>query len=1134
MGGLNRRILIPCDEAEPATVIYATMGGLDDERQERGPAPGVVVRDPENHGSCELQMVRRGGVPILRHLEGDVRIHTSGDVEKGRMIWRRKGDAYYRGKSDYADIAHSMCLRQSTAAYMQHPRMLAMSNGELLVVWAEHASSNVDDENWNWYARVLDPRTMQLSSIITFPAVTSGGVSVNRDETPPAVPAIDVAEDPAHPGRIVAVGIAETENLASTGDELDAVTFTSTDWGRTWQIQAITPEFTQPGAVNDDGYGMAIEYVGSRLALLRHTRTTGLVAWYSNDHGTTWNAGVIGSAQPTLKAGYLDMVATINGMLVAFVCSEGVQQGQMWASATGGASWRAFADPGTGTGNPRAAGMFVDDSGFPGFYQYSANAGGQRPIHTFRAAVRAITFTEVLATTNPFDTGGPAQPEEHAVYDDTTTNDPSIERIHATNWRGRMVLLVYYNDASRRSLSLHFAGQWCDLRYYTLQQNVDSFASWFWLYKPYDAPNTLGASGFAWTLTGGAGTSTLVEGSGWEVADDGALTARYTSPTLATVPAVVRCLVQSLQGGSTAADTVMLQVVDSVSDVRYGIRLSPTGFQVRDVNGAANIGSVIPTDLTVPHEFVFSKSTKNLRQVFWRKVDPEHDGEHAPFNELLASSYALDDATPEATSQVVFFHAAGANAISVWRDIAQQRSATANPGPTPPSIPVVRWDPENAFQLYLAGSGSANGFNTSDKGPLLSDLPMDLADGVCVSFAGAAAIHGDRWDVATRADYARGLILEGGPTRGWGSERPVLNPGETMSLVLDAGVDRKFRFNALAYFGCNVPFLNVQANNADEWLSPPVSLAALPGGGIIGSSYARGEKFRGSPPAPTLGVASIDGNAVTLSIAAGFEMTEHQYRPQGTREWFVVTVPDDSAHGGHVWRVEDNTRDALYLSAAPTGDQMVVGDGLCLYSDRAVLDLSAVTGWGGAAGYRFIRLAIADLNTSGGTYLHLPDPFLKIGRVVPGRMLDLSNPEWGFSVRTQPNVSMLRGAGGQVRARRIGPDLKQWQMTWPPLPPTIHDDRNVLGDTDLWDKLRDVLAATGLGLQSLALVLDGAAIDQDDWARATGNDVALVRLVGAIDARHEAYYPIENCGDDAADVIGTVTSLGGCVWQEES
>lgn len=1129
--GLNRRFLIPCLDATPATAYYATLGDADDERQERGPAPGIVVRDVDNKGGAELAMVRRARVPITRHLSGEVRIHISGDLAQGRMLWRRDGDPYWKGKSDYTDLAQSICVRQSTTAFMQHPKLLTMSNGELLIVWAEHASSNTDENNWNWKARILDPRTYALGAIITFPSVTSGGVSANRGATVAGVPGIDVAEDPVHPGRIVAVGLADVENLSASGTNVDAVTFTSADYGRSWKIQAITQAI---GA--DNSYGVTIEYVGARIAMLFGNASTGIAAWYSNDNGTTWSAGTVDN-QPANRSGHVDMIQCINGALVAALASSesaSTMADQFYWSGDGGATWTRFTDASGAVSSARSPALMVDDQGFPGLYSLKNVTAGAKGLANLRTGVRAITLTEVQKATNIFD-DGQHQVDENCVIDDFTsaTANLSLERIAATNWRGRAAVCLYYNDTSRRSLSLHFPGMWSDLRYSTLHggfsvsPSADGIASWFWMYLPLDLPDTLGTTGYAWTAAGTTSGNFISEGGGLVMVDSGAAQDRYTSPTLVVDPHVTRIVCRCLQGGSTTADTVMYQVANGGSETRYGIRLATTGFQVRDVSGAANIGAAIAADMTQWHEFVFVTFGANFRQLYWRKLDPDNDGEHVRTNELLSSSVALNTGTAEATSIMTFFHASGANAISEWRQLALQRSATIeNPSPVPPDPPVVRWDPEDAFQMYSAALTGGE-YRTSDKGPQLSDLAMDLADGVCLRWVGGGAVAGDRWEIDTRSDYALSLTMEGGPTRPWASVRQALSAAEGISLVYDAGEDLKFRGGAVALFGCNAPYVTFEMNDADDWVSPPVSISGMlfdtP---VSGSSFIRGEKIRQvGGMLQQLTVASLKGNRVTVSESV---MQPHMYKSRGTRVWYLSS--DAEGIPGHVWRILDNVENAFYLSGVPVeGLQLSAASKVQIFSDRIAVDLSKNASLTASDGFRFLRVRLP-----GPAYIHDElEPYLRVGRVVYGHLQRMQEPEWGFAVRLVPNVSIAEGGGGQRRATQVGPEREQWSLTWPSGTPEVRDAINPTGDRNVWQRTFNALVAGSVGgLHPMVLMEDGSGLDQAAWLRASGADLSLVRLMGVLDARQEAYYPVEQCGDVAA-VIGSFMALGGLSFDEE-
>jgi len=269
-----------------------------------------------------------------------------------------------------------------------------------------------------------------------------------------------------------------------------------------------------------------------------------------------------------------------------------------------------------------------------------------------------------------------------------------------------------------------------------------------------------------------------------------------------------------------------------------------------------------------------------------------------------------------------------------------------------------------------------------------------------------------------------------------------------------------------------------------------------------------------------LDVKAIDGNAVRVSATAPVNTApfrKHQYRPAGTREWYVVQKTD-----GYVWRVEDNSEDVLYLTA----------DDLILFSDRFMIDLTEDADLDEDFGFRFLRISIGDAATP--TLLRVPadQRFLKIGRIEFGTLEVVSNPEWGFSKRIVPNVALAVGSAGTRRAKRLGPELEEWSMEWPTLPADRLDDTRYLGDTDLWQQVVEQLMATGLGLRTLVMVHDPYDIDDADWLRVTGMDMTLGRITGAIDVRHQVYMGIEDCGT-LTERVGVAAALGGVVFTEE-
>jgi len=771
--------------------MYATDGGEDDARQERGPQPSPAVRADENRGAIDVQVVRRPDIEILRHVEGEVRIANSGDIGAGTMLWRRDGDVRFKGKSDPCDLDESLIVRTTNGGdeYFEHLQILAMSNGELLVCWAEHATSNLTDTSWNWYLRIFDPRSYQFGPIIQLPNVTAAGVSVERSDRGDN-PAIAVAESDTEPGHLTAVGMANVLN-APNPTVFHCITFTSRDYGRTWNIQSINPDIHGSGAGTQTGiFSLDCLYSNGRLVLAieYNGAAESPDMFYSNDSGVSWVFSQQILTDNNASQGGICLTKTHNGALLCFAADQRNVVGnflQVAWSGTNGATWVDFTAPDvpasdTGATADRGAhwpAAILDDSGRVCLYWYCRD-GTDDAMYFSRLGIRDITLTEVEAVANPFD--GQVEHRCGSVWDSIIANDPEVQVIAADSWRGRMGLVTYYFD-DERTILLHLNNRWNGVR---VKAHNGQNQSWFHVFLPQDHPDVHGSGYFTWALTGQKTNNQLFENGGYYIEDNKVNADYFTSAALPTAPLIVKVLCRCLDGGNLAAREVFWTMENAVDNLKVECWMSTAGFQMRDPNGAgADIGPEIATDLTKWHEFLVyvNEGDQELVQVYWRVLDPENDGEFVQYNELLGANVALDT-TAVAASQLLFGHTDMASAKSEWRAFKVNDVDAASTEPR-----VYVYNPDNVFdEFYTTDLVQA----ASDRAPQISETMMNLAEGLGAAWVGSGALARNRWDIATRADFPKERLLDGGPLQPWGA---ILSSLDRLQLPVAEDRDERRR-----------------------------------------------------------------------------------------------------------------------------------------------------------------------------------------------------------------------------------------------------------------------------------------------------------------------------------------------------
>jgi len=255
--------------------------------------------------------------------------------------------------------------------------------------------------------------------------------------------------------------------------------------------------------------------------------------------------------------------------------------------------------------------------------------------------------------------------------------------------------------------------------------NNDYQGGWDLTYLPYDLPGDSG-----WTPTGAA-TQSLDAGA-LHITAAGTLR-WYEQTTLSTsveTGVLIRGALQVVSGGSTAANeiTIASRVDDGATGVEIQVRFSTTGYQVYDVNAAANVGTAQTIDMTDGIEILI-----HMCEAGFVTAHRTRDGASGK-DFVIGASGTLDTTSTGAVQRVRFGHPTAANGESNW------------------------WELHYATRI---GRGLV-GYTTSPTylrpGRLLSD-PAFSYDGIEVAGIGGPFAMGETWTSAPRYPYPSTDIL---------------------------------------------------------------------------------------------------------------------------------------------------------------------------------------------------------------------------------------------------------------------------------------------------------------------------------------------------------------------------------------
>jgi hypothetical protein len=464
--------------------------------------------------------------------------------------------------------------------------------------------------------------------------------------------------------------------------------------------------------------------------------------------------------------------------------------------------------------------------------------------------------------------------------------------------------------------------------------------------------------------------------------------------------------------GATVTQTAAgLNIVGGVgTNTNYtrdpGIFTASDGFRMRytfTVSSGGNLGadvSVVGAAIADGADRQYWKIRHGASQI--RLVDASGN--------LATSALVVNQFNTETEVLVAWVHETSANTstISVWYRIAGNEHWTAlvtnqavaeEAGVATEEVSIGGTSAASAVDWTIGGlflgEGAANlhlGFtNPGDLHgrPLSAAIDFPVTNGVRVGGFGGPGVQGDTFTVSSGFQLAaRNIWLAPRLPCRWSS-------GEDNAAhnVVFYSSGNTFRGNVVTVHGTNFPRATMEWAATDSWGAPAYSIALS------------AEVWSGAPSTVTAG---------TLTVS-GAPWTPHQFRSETGRRWFVeVTVVGPTVV---TYEIDDNSEDALYVDGLPI--TVAADTTLVVFGDRmgAVLPTTIA--------YQYMRLSIGAVQTADNTY--------RVGYVVFNVAHEVSTDnayDSGFVDRYVPQTRATETTSGHVHVTVLGPEHPELRIAW--------------------------------------------------------------------------------------------------------
>jgi hypothetical protein len=1133
-----RRLIIPDPHFTPASAIYATDGTATGNVEERGIISSYPTPDPLNKGAMDL--MPGGSREPWGDVEAEVAICRAGGVVVGTQkmwplragagwYWRRKDKQYWRGHESHRFTTQPIPIQIRAvigSEPLRHCRVATMPNGKACLVYATcTAGAQPSDISWRIKSRIWDPSLQQWSIAYD---VTGAGFSVDiaaadqgQGSDSPA-PCIVCMPD----GELICLfSCCPANHLTSYANFMvgyGCSVYSSYD-GVTWMLKSrgwsssVIPSnnLASDSALGVDGRDMVVLPSG-RLVMVetqyyhQSAATPGIGSWVSDDRGITWSARYdVDAAAAAFQVGAIMRIPTIevthSGIIIGHLpnTDAGGLVGTVPFFSLDGVTWGRYT-PGADWPVGGSAGSCLDSDGFLTL----ATVLGEDTCAT------AILQGLMVHTARRRDYDWATLSAECVIPQYNSTCLPNDGIDDSMDFRyvdpfldadGSLQYVVIGRGAHYSSMVGIRGHAWCDLRCWHMAYafgggaGADSGNPWYnaasGSWWNFDFPNNAEA--------GSVVAANVCDELGLKIVDNGANTDRYSLYTGAgNNPSFEKGILWRIiayveSGGGYNNDNVVAKLVATdnhaapANYVEVNLRLGTTSFQFYDVRAAGALGARTTITAGVWIEFVITVSPTRDFQAWYREIEPDRDAE---FIQVLTLPAVIAQAgVPDPNSY--WGHAAGANAVSWWLEIAAAEGYQGVTGTTlitnaerfalPHEWPAVGAD------LLIGGAPS---FGVAG---LATPEPQSITGGTGVAWSGANGHPGDLWTgVGARYEHGRVNPPQAPPHL----ELRSRNCGD-WCVVFDAGEGMHFVVDAVAAVGVNFSRWRYQMNDADLWVAPAVDFQGSDAGATFDTSAYSDDGTN------AFTVSTLEGDNV---IATASKWRAHQYVDQEKRCWYLRMTSGQAS--GKIWRIRDNDTGRILLYSEPVG--VVAADTFCIFADRVAFPLDA------EYRYRFIRVHLDDADNLPNT---VGERFYRLGTLVPGLAWDF-DPEfdWGFTPSWTPRVSVAEAPGGARSVKHVGPSREAIDVTFDGLPHAATDPADVVGP---WQVVVDLMERLQYGVGHVAfLPYDYVTIGAKDRS----DDLWIARIMGAVGGQHVAYVPIKTSCD-----TGWILNLAGLRIEEE-
>jgi hypothetical protein len=953
----------------------ATLSATHSSYAQAGPSPAqpvAVVRtgyaQPEATGTITTEQnfdfrIQKGGAPL-------------GSNRGGRYAKKATAETLYDGHLNYNKVTGFETISLATTSLQGHswPDTRNLQDGTLLAV--------------STYASGLGAYTLQARRRDPVTGVWSGAVTIRAVQDSASVRPCAVLELPS--GRVLAYYFRTVVEAGVTYWTL-SLSY-SDDGGLTWALGGDEiPGIKELATAFDPVKFRAVYHSGFITALITYTPTAGalkIMHLVSSDLGASF------TEIETFTGQYADPIVDRIGRVWAFYTDT--TGSAVLYTRKGGPSATFEDEPEHGSTaaavpvdvtSGASISAVLDDMGYLWIYARSATATGRThgTVYSFRYDLPDVDEVEDPWQSDPGS----------LFYHPIATEDGafSLEDFDAVHHAGAMFLITNFalpNVNNSRSLSAVKLGGWTSIDW---QRQTFGYRSgltgavsgrvWFGV----ATPSLL--AGITATQTGTFSEVHVAEGL--EIGTFAGSVNKYqTVGTNNGVPCLFTWAMKMRTAGSTGSAQVGVRGTwgDGVNDTRFEMRISSTGFLVRDIRGGVdvmnvNAAAVTPIDLTVMTEFLVYQYGQSLRvchrAIGARKWITSH------------SVTTLTTAAGTTPASIIWGHINAAASQSTWAWVASAMDETTH-------------DPKiQSMTLPDDLQGKEMGL-----------YPQWIDNGYRLNFTGSTAFQGDTFTGGTKFAGAIGnadpALSPDGQSAWKGTDDGSIN---IIAWEPDAGLDTRLLSPTIGlYLDANIKTATLFGYDGAAWVSLAVIDRAV---GIMPTTAAPHEYI-------------LDGRTLKADPASA---RGDQF--VGTDEDVYAVLTWTGATAGTAAFKAERVKAGVWGSEKP-GLQ-------ALLADNAAGDLAALRVGTPATAYVYSAKSLTLIHNVNTEYKafrltipaqETPEGFPVIRRLMIGGYLPFGQVwSWGKQHRKTANRITTTTESGARSHRRAGPNRSTVEVSWP-------------------------------------------------------------------------------------------------------